>query len=182
MRTVILPGIHGSGPAHWQSLWELADPSLVRLAPSSWDEPDPDDWSHALDAAVGAGPAVLVAHSLACLLAVPWSAAHPDRVAGLFLVAPPDPDAASFPAAAAAFAPGITARASVPALLVVSDDDPYCSAERCQDLARGWDVPTLSIGSRGHINADSGLGPWTEGRHLLTAFTAGLAPAGSPIG
>ncbi|WP_395330151.1 alpha/beta hydrolase [Novosphingobium sp. BL-8H] len=29
---VVLPGIGGSGPAHWQTLWEQADPRMQRFA------------------------------------------------------------------------------------------------------------------------------------------------------
>ena len=42
MHLVIIPGIGGSGPTHWQTLWE-SDGS-TRIAPSSWDEPDLADW------------------------------------------------------------------------------------------------------------------------------------------
>ncbi|WP_368086573.1 alpha/beta hydrolase, partial [Curtobacterium sp. MCBA15_016] len=47
---VIVPGIWNSDPDHWQSLWQddrsADDPgAVVRIAPASWSEPDPDDWS-----------------------------------------------------------------------------------------------------------------------------------------
>lgn len=173
MRTVILPGIGGSDDQHWQSLWERDSPEFRRFEPSSWDAPDFDDWSIALDRAVGGEPAILVAHSLSCLLAVHWAAAHPGRVAGLFPVAAPDPMGPRFPPQAGAFASGLDARPSVPALLVTSDDDPYCSAGRAETFADAWRIPRVSVGNRGHLNTASGLGAWSEGRHLLTAFVAG---------
>ena len=71
MRFVIVPGINGSGPGHWQSVWQDAwGSSASRIGPSSWDEPDLADWCQALDRAAQRhqpGEVVLVAHSLGCL-------------------------------------------------------------------------------------------------------------------
>jgi len=175
MRTVTLPGIGGSDEQHWQTLWERESPELHRFAPSSWDEPDFNDWSDAVDRAVADEPAVLVAHSLSCLLAVRWSQANPGRVAGLFLVAAPDPSGRRFPSQAASFTSGLNVQPSIPAVLITSDDDPYCSPEQSAVFADAWRIPLLSAGQRGHLNSASGLGSWIEGRNLLTAFMAGLA-------
>ena len=176
MQLVNLPGMGGSDEHHWQSHWERSSSELRRFSPSSWDAPDFDDWSDALDRAVAQEPAVLVAHSLACLLAVRWSVANHTRVAGLFLVAAPDPGGERFPTEVRAFGSGLDVRITVPSLLVTSDDDPYCSTRQSAAFADSWDIPRISIGRRGHVNSASGLGPWIEGRNLLTAFTAGLAP------
>lgn len=174
MHFITLPGLGGSDPTHWQSVWERDSPALLRFAPASWDDPDVVDWSAALDRAVGAEQAIVVAHSLACLLAVGWSAANPGRLAGLFLVAAPDPSGPNFPPGVYSFAPAPGVRPSAPALLVTSDDDPYCSPSRSEQLAASWQVPHVSVGSHGHLNAASDLGQWTEGRNLLTAFAAGM--------
>ncbi len=101
---LILPGIGGSGQVHWQSHWEAADTSFHRFLPSSWDEPELEDWTIALDAAISRAPAkpVLVAHSLACLLVAHAASKLGDRVRGAFLVAVPDPEGHSFPAKEAA--------------------------------------------------------------------------------
>ncbi|ROR80316.1 hypothetical protein SAMN06295974_2524 [Plantibacter flavus] len=182
MSIITMPGIGGSDDAHWQSQWERETPAIRRFAPASWDEPDLDDWSAALDRAVADEPAILVAHSLSCLLAVRWAAANPARVAGLFLVAAPDPDGPRFPRVAAAFAEDLDARPPVPAVLVTSDDDPYCSEARAAEFAAMWGVPRISVGRQGHVNSASGLGAWPEGRRLLTAFSAGTANASPPRG
>ena len=177
MRYITLPGIGGSDEDHWQSRWERESPAFRRFSPASWDAPDLEDWSAALDRAASDEPAVLVAHSLACLLAVRWSAANPGCAAGLFLVASPDPAGARFPPEAVSFASGLDVRPAAPALLITSDDDPYCSPSRSTVFADWWQVPRVSIGRRGHINSASGLGSWREGRNLLTAFAAGLGQA-----
>ena len=42
---VILPGIYNSGPTHWQTLWEQAEPTRFRrFAPTRWDHPQRADW------------------------------------------------------------------------------------------------------------------------------------------
>lgn len=67
---IILPGIGGSGEAHWQTRWEKSNPEMRRFQPADWEKPDLADWISALERAVGASatPPLLVAHSLACLL------------------------------------------------------------------------------------------------------------------
>src|SRR5262245_12003819 len=92
--TIILPGLGGSGEGHWQTLCRGSDPSAMAFQPSSWDQPKLDDWVAALDRAVAsaADPALLVAHSLACLLVAHWAARGAVPIAGAFLVAVPDPD------------------------------------------------------------------------------------------
>jgi predicted alpha/beta hydrolase family esterase len=52
-------------------------------------------------------------------------------------------------------------------IVVGSDNDPFCSAERAQQLARDWSVRWMGLGAAGHINADSSLGDWPEGHTLL---------------
>jgi hypothetical protein len=177
---VIVPGIWNSGPDHWQSRWQAdraaAGDPVVRIEPTSWDEPDPDDWAAALTRAVTActTPPVLVAHSLGVLAVARWlgDPAHAP-VAGAFLVAPPDPDAEGFPAAAAGFtAP--TVRSEVPVRMVVSDDDPYCSAERARAFAATLGATVLPVGQRGHVNVASGVGGWADGRALLEEFDGSL--------
>lgn len=178
---VVVPGIWGSDPDHWQSRWqdERGD-AAVRIAPTSWSEPEPEDWDRAITAAVDAcaRPPLLVAHSLGVLAVADWLAEHAvghaaERVVGAFLVAPPDPGAPVFPAEAAAFrAPQRPVAA--PTALVVSDDDPYCSADRAVGFAAVLGARVLRVGDRQHVNVASGVGAWPEGRRLLDAFADSL--------
>lgn len=178
---MIVPGIWNSDAEHWQSAWqrERGD-DAVRIAPASWGEPEPGDWRDAISRAVAscAEPPVLVAHSLGVLAAADWLAANaagPTTVAGAFLVAPPDPDAPGFPAAAAGFSAPRRARTAdgaprTPVRMVVSDDDPYCTVDRALVFADAMDATVLRIGALGHVNVASGVGDWPAGRELLRAF------------
>lgn len=178
MRYVTVPGIGGSGPDHWQTLWE-ADLPVTRFAPASWEAPEPDDWADALSRAVSdVSPAdptpgtVLVAHSLGCLAAASWLHERgPGGVVAALLVAVPDPSGPAFPPAARGF--GVAReRLPVPALVVVSDDDPYGSPGWAFGLAAAWGAAAIGIGVAGHVNAASGLGAWPQGRDLLGRLVA----------
>src|SRR5438105_3158430 len=124
--TIILPGVGGSGDAHWQTHWQSRDRDMVRFRPASFDAPDLDDWLAALDRAVAASsePALLVAHSLACLLVAHWAARGGRLARGAFLVAVPDPASPSFPAEAASFARVPDDPLPFPSLIVASANDP----------------------------------------------------------
>ena len=178
MHYVTIPGIDGSDQEHWQSIWEAEwDQRASRISVSSWAAPELDDWCDAIDRAVrraGSAGTVLVAHSLGCLAAARWSARRRPGVAGVFLVAPPDPGGALCPAAAATFAATAEGPLDVAGLIVSSDNDPYCGTEVADRLAHDWGLPRVSAGHVGHVNSASGLGRWDTGHALLTAFTAGL--------
>lgn len=169
-----LPGIGNSGEAHWQSRWELTDPSIRRFSPASWDEPDLADWIAALDRAVGAAttPPVLVAHSLACLLVAHWQKQTDAPVQGALLVAVPDPKSPAFPAEAAGFASVPEQRFRFPTMIVASTNDPYASLSYVQARAAQWGSEIINIGANGHINGASNLGDWPEGRRILEEFCA----------
>ncbi|MGN8050225.1 RBBP9/YdeN family alpha/beta hydrolase [Curtobacterium sp. 22159] len=185
---VIVPGIWNSGPDHWQSLWEAerraaAPGSVSRIEPRSWDRPDPSDWAAAIGRAVSAHeePPVLVAHSLGVLAVASWlQDPRNPPVAGAFLVAPPDPAASGFPEAAGGFREPTAAdqaQASarrVPSRLIVSDDDPYRTAERAIGFAVAVGAEVVRVGALGHVNVASGIGSWPAGRALLEEFSGRL--------
>ncbi len=169
---LILPGIQGSGPGHWQSLWERQDPRVRRVQQRDWNAPRLEDWLQALEAAAAdaGGPVVLAAHSLGCLLGAHWAARTWRTVRGALLVAPPDPDGPAFPAAAASFVPVPERPLPFPSVVVASRDDPYGSMDYARRQAAVWGGELVDLGERGHINAESGLGDWPEGRALLQAL------------
>ncbi|KPH06891.1 serine hydrolase family protein (plasmid) [Rhizobium acidisoli] len=169
-----LPGIGNSGDLHWHTLWEKADPSICRFAPSSWDEPDLSDWIAALDQAVQSThtPPVLVAHSLACLLVAHWHQMSDLPIKGAMLVAVPDPASPAFPTQASSFARPPEKKFRFPSLIVASTDDPYGSLPYAQMRAEQWGSELKTIGAAGHINGQSKLGDWSEGLAHLRDFAS----------
>ncbi|MGW1343790.1 RBBP9/YdeN family alpha/beta hydrolase [Kribbella sp. NPDC002412] len=100
---------------------------------------------------------------------------HQSAVRGVFLVAPPDPTAPTFPADLLPTFTDLTpSPLPVPAVLIASDNDPYCTVDAAARLATAWGVPLIVTGSHGHLNSDSNLGSWPQGQQLLTSFLAGL--------
>ncbi|BCS54145.1 alpha/beta hydrolase [Geobacter sp. SVR] len=168
-KILVLPGFGGSGPRHWQTLWEKADPSFIRVNQHDWHRPVCSDWIVSLEHAVAqAGPdTVLVAHSMACLLVAHWAAVSARTVRGALLVAAADPDGPVFPREATGFSPLPRTRLPFPSIVVASTNDPFGSVAFNSQCAADWGSRFLTVGEAGHINAESGLGSWPQGLELL---------------
>ena len=87
------------------------------------------------------------------------------------LVAPPDLNSApgTLPALAS-FTPTPLFRLPFPSLLIASENDPYASIEAAAGFAQGWGSEFVNVGAEGHINADSGHGPWPMGQLYFERF------------
>ena len=168
-RVLILPGYEGSGPQHWQTLWEEKNPSFKRVEQRDWNHPVCSEWMQTLEKAVSlSGPdTVLVAHSLACLLVVHWAASTSLSIAAAMLVAVPDPQSPNFPKAAIGFSPVPQQSLPFQSLIVASTNDPFGTIDYSLRCAAAWESEFRNIGAAGHINANSGLGEWREGFALL---------------
>ena len=175
LHVLVLPGWQNSGPQHWQSRWE-ARYGDTRVEQNDWMRPLRGDWMMRLDEAIGeleareASPQVaLVAHSLGCQLVAAW-AAHSRktaRVRAALLVAPPDVERDEVRAPLHSFVPIVRARLPFPSLAVISTDDPFCALDRARGMAIDWGSQVLELREQGHLNSDSNLGDWPEGRQLL---------------
>jgi len=176
---LIVAGLWNSGPQHWQTHWEAKYSKWERVAHRDWHAPERDEWVAELDAAIAAcdGRPILVAHSLGCMLVAQWAQAGSHlNVAGAFLVAPSDVDAPSYPIDAGGFRPVPMAKLPFPSVVVASTDDPYAEIARSRAFAQAWGSKLIEIGDAGHINADTGYGPWPEGERMLEAFCSTLQP------
>ena len=173
-RVLLLPGWQGSGPRHWQSLWEAGHGDL-RVEQHDWDWPRRGDWMARLEEVLAAQPAPvrLAAHSLGCHLVAAWAAhtRHPQRVRGALLVAPPHLERPDLPPALAPWRPAVRRRLPFPAVAVLSDDDPYSPLDAAERLVADWGCTEIRrLPGRGHLNADSGLADWPEARTWLSAL------------
>ena len=168
---LILHGLEGSGPDHWQS-W-LAGRLRVRGERVSYPhlpdpfDPHPADWDRALDEELSLlEEPVVVCHSLACLL---WlrRAARPSEgplASRVLMVAPPHREDLE-PVARfldhGARARDVT-RAAGETLIVCSDDDPYCPPGALETYAEPLGIEAHLIPGAGHINTDAGYGEWPD--------------------
>lgn len=171
---LIVPGWAGSGAAHWQTHWERALANTTRLEVADWHRPNLHDWVSALDAAIRRAPAppIVIAHSLGCVAVAHWAATAKVPVRGALLVAPADVDRAGCAPCLRAFAPVPRARLPFFARVIASDDDPYAELARSRQIAADWGAELTVLHGAGHINVDTGFGPWPEGRAWLAELAA----------
>jgi uncharacterized protein len=167
---LILPGWENSGPKHWQSLWEQRH-GYRRVEQHDWSTPLRGDWVARLEDVVLTcdEPAVLVAHSLGCILTAAWAAKSQNthRVKAALLVAPGDTERPEIRDQIPSWSPIELQALPFPAVLLASRNDPYCEFERARLFAYAWNAQFMDYGESGHINADSGLASWPEGHVLL---------------
>jgi predicted alpha/beta hydrolase family esterase len=69
---LIIPGLGGSGPDHWQTRWEQKLSTARRVHQRDWDKPQRDEWVAAIAAAIQTATrsVILVAHSLGAFAAI----------------------------------------------------------------------------------------------------------------
>jgi predicted alpha/beta hydrolase family esterase len=161
--TLIVPGLKSNGPTHWQTWLERRLAGSVRVNQRDWNDPHLPDWSSRVrcEIARSSGPIFIVAHSFGALAAVQAASDHADRIAGALLVAPADPRhfgvAEFLPIRSLGFA----------AIVVASTNDPWISLDSAAHWANRWDADFINLGEAGHINAESGFGPWPKALTLL---------------
>jgi predicted alpha/beta hydrolase family esterase len=178
-RILLVPGLHDSGPGHWQTRWEQHNPGFERVEQLDWDRPDIVAWSRQIGNMLrrSARPAIIVAHSFGCLATVHRSILGAPNLHGALLVAPADP--AKFDLSkllAHTLAPLATT-------VVASENDPWMNAGRARRWASQWQSMFISAGPLGHINADSGIGDWPYGIDQLELLARRIpAPIGCGCG
>ena len=184
---LILHGLEGSGPGHWQR-WvagRFGDVAFPEL-------PDPfrpvrQRWLQALeDELRPLDEPIVLCHSLGCLLWLHHCAergADGPRAARVLLVAPPS-EGANVPEIGdflpVPVDPVAVASAAGETRLVCADDDPYCPEGARESYGEPLRLPTHVIVGGGHLNPDAGYGPWpaVEAWARGQAADFGATPAG----
>lgn len=174
---LILPGLGGSEPEHWQSRWEQKLSTARRVVQSDWSARRLESWIDTIHEAIEEArkPVIVVAHSLGVIALLHAAERADARIAGAFLVSPPSERALrEIPDVDSAFSPIPRRRLSFPALLVAARDDPYAAPPFAEELAADIGAAFLDAGAAGHINVASGHGPWPEGSMTFAHFLAKL--------
>jgi predicted alpha/beta hydrolase family esterase len=169
---LIIPGLGNSGPDHWQSRWEAKLPTARRVEQDDWNSPDIAAWSARLreEAEKATRPLVLVSHSFGGY-AVAFAAAQlASKVRGAFIVAPPSERVIAAMGGAAIVASLPKHPLPFKTLVIASRDDDYGAYEELESLAKAWGAEVSDAGNSGHINAESGHGPWPEGLLRFAGF------------
>ncbi len=178
---IFVPGYLGSGSQHWQTRWVMHFKTGRWVNEADWNTPDRSAWTGALREIVfeATRPVVLVGHSMGVATIVHAAQSlDATRVRGAFLVAYADVTQNNWiPGAAEEFAPMPRDPLPFPSLLVASRTDPYCEFEVADDLGAAWGALLVDAGDAGHLNSESGYGPWPEGGMTFGKFLSRLKAA-----
>ncbi len=182
-RLLVIPGLHDSGPAHWQTWLQGLHRDSVRVVQDDWERADLEAWATRIEQTLreaGPGPWLAVAHSFGCLALAhvlgrrgqAWATS-----AGLqatLLVAPADPhkfDVATRPP---------TTALPLHGALIASESDPWMRLTDALGWAQRWGLHAINLGDAGHINAEAGYGPLPVARRWVAAMHQRQARAARP--
>ena len=174
VRLLVVPGLHDSGPTHWQTQLEHSWRGALRVRQHDWAVPELERWAERIGETLARqprGPWVAVAHSFGCLALARWlqrsaSAARDlgnddNGIRSALLVAPADPLKFGVSEALPC------APLPVPSVLVASRSDPWMPFGSAVNWSRAWGSQLVDLGNAGHINVASGHGPWPLAKQLV---------------
>ena len=170
---LIVPGYKGAGDDHWQSRWERNISSARRVQMGDWHKPVFEDWKENLISAVNEAekPVFLIGHSIGSQVIVQAAAEFGKPVKGAMLVAPPDVENPEIkPRHLMTFGPATREPLPFPSITIASRNDHFCAYEKAEDMAAAWGSLFMDAGNSGHINHESGHGPWPEGLMVFSRF------------
>lgn len=165
-RILIVPGLRNSPPTHWQSWFEAALPGSERVIQENWERPSLETWAARVSEVIERvdDRVWIVAHSFGCLASALAGRQHPERIRGALFVAPADPARFNEPASRLSFP------LDFPSHVVASSNDPWVNIDTAAYYATHWGSEFSNIGLAGHINVDSGHGPWPQGKQFFKAL------------
>jgi uncharacterized protein len=169
MSTILIaPGLYDSAPAHWQSWLAARLGDSVRVEQEDWNTPYLPAWAGQVRRRIAQanGHVWLIAHSFACLASVVAAVDFRDKLAGLMLVAPADPDKFDI----ASYLP--VQRLGIPCVVVASTNDPWMRLTKAAYWADVWGARFINAGAVGHLNVESGFGPWPDGLEIFEQLRA----------
>ncbi|WP_011297768.1 RBBP9/YdeN family alpha/beta hydrolase [Cupriavidus necator] len=177
---VIVPGFRDHMPEHWQSL--LAERleqqgRAVRIVPQiDHDKRLRRARVENLERVVSSisGPAILVGHSVGCLITVHWAQKTQCAVHGVLLAAPADFDSPLPPGYAVpqtladeGWTPIPRRPLKFPSIVVASRNDPLGKFERIREMAQAWGSRFVDAGEVGHLGPADGFGTWPLAEALV---------------
>ena len=174
---LVVPGRGNSGTHHWQTHLESELVDARRVVQIDWLRPRLDVWSQRVAQSIERSdkPVLIVAHSFGCLASVAASLAPDLPVAGALLAAPADPGRFNIDEDT------LAGRLPFPSTLVLSRDDPWLDFEVGRRLGARWGARIVDVGHAGHINVDSGFGPWPLAHSLLKEMAAAAEPTAASL-
>lgn len=180
---VIVPGLRGHVPEHWQSHLARWLPNTVTVPPLDTDGLNRVARVAALEAVVAGtdGPLLFVAHSAGVITLAHWASEHAEgrNIAGAVLATPADvetqlPDGypTLYSLSANGWLPIPRRPLPFPSRVCMSGDDPLGKVDRIASLAADWNAELVDIGHVGHLNPAVGYGPWPAVLDHIAHFVA----------
>lgn len=178
---LIVPGIRGDAPEHWQTLLAARLPNATMVPPMGKGALDCERHIEALERAAraAAAPLVVVAHSAGVVTTVRWARHTRCQVLGALLAVPPDlehPLPEGYPAMEAlrdgGWLPLPSDPLPFPSIVAASRNDPLAAFGRVEQMAQAWGSRLVDLGQVGHLNPASGFGPWPEAQALMAEWLA----------
>ncbi|WP_171035185.1 RBBP9/YdeN family alpha/beta hydrolase [Limnobacter alexandrii] len=177
---ITVPGLNGSGPDHWQTWAEKEIPNCRRVSGIDFDKPVIAAWADAIRNNIRdqAGSVILIAHSFGSLASVVAIADNETKVAGVVLVAPASPQRFSA-TGLIGLEHGVSTTLlsaipviplGVPGMLIASSDDPWMKMTHARYWAENWGLRFSCLRNAGHINMESGFGPWPALPNIVCKF------------
>jgi uncharacterized protein len=169
---LIAPGYGGSGEDHWQTYWEKENKEFIRIEQRDWNQPQADEWVDTIEKYVreSTGDVVVVAHSLACIALAFWAQKTNLKINGALLVAPPNTNDEKLKSVLKGFSPIPLRKLPFKSILLASTNDEYIRIEQSEFFAEKWGSRFVNLGAKGHINGNSNLQNWLEGRVYLSSL------------
>jgi len=162
---LLSPGYGWANDSHWMARWSRQMKSASLVEHKDYITPKKADWIGDIVLAVenAPKPVVLVGHSLGCIaIAHASSFFSAEKVKGVFFVTPSDWERDNlipeFPNHDFREVP--RGKLPYPSQLLASRNDPFMEFSKSEELASAWGASLIDAGEAGHINVDSGQGPW----------------------
>jgi predicted alpha/beta hydrolase family esterase len=176
LNTIFVPGYGNSTKGHWQEILYKETTNAHWVEQTDWDSPNSIKWIETLNALIQSldGPIFLIAHSLGGNTVVEWSKKYSANILGAVLVSFPDVEGENFPDVITGYQTPPLIKLPFPCLALASLDDPYSSLGRTKYFVEKWGCELITIGKKGHVNIDSGLGDWPQGKNLIINFQNSL--------
>jgi len=172
--TVFVAGYGNSEPQHWQKLWFDETKDAYWVEQKDWNNPNKDIWIEELEQTLlhVKTPILFIAHSIGCHTVVEWTKKYykNQNIIGALLVAPPDTNRENFPKEIKGYENPPLEKLPFVSTCILSSNDPYSSEQKAELLAKAWGSKVVHVGDKGHINLDSNLGNWEEGKSILKSL------------
>ena len=176
---VIVPGLRGHVPEHWQSLLAASLPRVKTVEPL-------EQYKFSCDARVNAiqrvmeeitGPVIVVAHSAGVAMFVHWAKQHDRPIKGALLATPPDlnrPLPEAYPDMETLYRNGWLPVPRMPlrfpSIVAASENDHLATLPSVAAMATDWGSDFVNLGNVGHLNPASGYGEWPAAKAFIACL------------